>query len=192
MHIDQAVTLEKWQKKLEKRVKHTKKPTDKVSLATKNWWRKFWQRNHIFIGQTEKDTASAMWQMDRNYQLFRYMLGCNASGGIPHKIKRRPFYLRSGICRCGLSIFTRFPPLGRRHFTSQNQRLVYWPMLKSGDFDMMLPQFEFYRNILANAKKKTRFYWNVEGANFTEQIENYGLPQPFEYNANIYIFIKNG
>ncbi len=25
----------------------------------------------------------------------------------------------------------------------QNQRLVYWPMLKSGDFDMMKSQFDF-------------------------------------------------
>ena len=35
--------------------------------------------------------------------------------------------------------------MGRQRFTAQNQRFVYWPMLKSGDSDAILPQFELYR-----------------------------------------------
>ena len=65
--------------------------------------------------------------------------------------------------------------------TAQNQRLVYWPMLKNGDFDMMLPQFDYYLRILPTAEKRSRIYWNHEGACFAEQIENFGLPNPAEY-----------
>ena len=36
--------------------------------------------------------------------------------------------------------------------TAQNQRLVYWPMLKSGDFDMMPSQFDFYNRMLKKAE----------------------------------------
>ena len=40
----------------------------------------------------------------------------------------------------------------RRTMTAQNQRLVYWPMLKSGDFDLMKSQFDFYLRLLPTAE----------------------------------------
>ena len=43
--------------------------------------------------------------------------------------------------------------------TAQNQRLVYWPMLKSGDFDLMKSQFDFYLRLLPTAEARTRAYW---------------------------------
>jgi hypothetical protein len=54
-------------------------------------------------------------------------------------------------------------------------------MLKSGDFDMMTSSFDFYLKNLSNAEWRSRIYWNHEGACFTEQIENFGLPNPSEY-----------
>jgi hypothetical protein len=50
-------------------------------------------------------------------------------------------------------------------------------LLKSGDFDMMKPQFEFYRRALSNAELRTKVYWGHEGCSFTEQLENFGLPK---------------
>lgn len=55
-------------------------------------------------------------------------------------------------------------------------------MLKSGDFDMMKPQFDFYERMLDNAKLRTKVYWNHGGACFSEQIENFGLPNLAEYD----------
>jgi hypothetical protein len=54
-------------------------------------------------------------------------------------------------------------------------------MLKNGDFDMMKPQFDFYLRSLRNAELRSEVYWNHKGACFTEQIENFGLPNPAEY-----------
>ena len=65
--------------------------------------------------------------------------------------------------------------------TAQNQRLVYWPMLKSGDYDALKSQLDFYVRILKNAELRSQVYWNHEGAAFTEQIENFGLPEHDEY-----------
>jgi len=65
--------------------------------------------------------------------------------------------------------------------TAQNQRLVYWPMLKNGDFEMMKPQFDFYMRSLHNAELRSKVYWNHPGAAFTEQLENFGLPNSAEY-----------
>jgi len=65
---------------------------------------------------------------------------------------------------------------GGGSFTAQNQRLVYWPMLKTGDFDLMRPQFDFYCRALPNATARVKVYWGHEGCLFTEQMENFGLP----------------
>ena len=54
-------------------------------------------------------------------------------------------------------------------------------MLKSGDFEMMKAQFEFYRRILRNAELRSEVYWGHKGACFTEQMENFGLPNNTEY-----------
>jgi hypothetical protein len=54
-------------------------------------------------------------------------------------------------------------------------------MLKSGDFDIMKPQFDFYLRILRNAELRSEVYWQHKGACFTEQIENFGLPNCSEY-----------
>ena len=54
-------------------------------------------------------------------------------------------------------------------------------MLKSGDFDMLPSQFDFYKRLLPNAEVRSRHYWGHGGACFTEQIENFGLPVGFEY-----------
>jgi hypothetical protein len=54
-------------------------------------------------------------------------------------------------------------------------------MLRSGDFDLMRPQFEFYLRGLRAAELRTRVYWGHPGASFTEQLENFGLPNNAEY-----------
>lgn len=68
--------------------------------------------------------------------------------------------------------------------TAQNQRLVYWPMLKSGDYDVLRPQLDTYLRMLPNAITWSRHHWGHEGACFSEQIENFGLPNPAEYGKH--------
>lgn len=68
--------------------------------------------------------------------------------------------------------------------TAQNQRLVYWPMLKSGDYDVLRPQLDTYLRMLPNAIAWSRHHWGHEGACFSEQIENFGLPNPAEYGKH--------
>ncbi len=65
---------------------------------------------------------------------------------------------------------------GGGSFTTQNQRLVYWPLLKTGDFDGMTPQFDFYNRALPAATARVKEYWGHDGSCFTEQMENFGLP----------------
>ncbi|MBE7559121.1 LamG domain-containing protein [bacterium] len=56
----------------------------------------------------------------------------------------------------------------------QNTRLPYWPMLVSGDFDLMQPFFKLYMDILPLSKERCRRYFNHDGALIPEMIWFWG------------------
>src|SRR6185437_10359589 len=82
---DYADSPQLWVKKLDS-IDHDVDLHRQTALAaTQKWWREFWDRSFIFINTDNTDPKSAEWQTGRNYQLFRYMLGCNAYGSYPTK-----------------------------------------------------------------------------------------------------------
>lgn len=146
---------------------------------TVSWWNDFWKRSWIYI---EPDKSNSKWfEIGKNYQLFRYMLGCNAYGTYPTKFNGGLFTYDPIFTDTLFSFTPDFRKWGGGTHTAQNQRLVYFPMLKSGDFEMMTPQFDFYNRLLPVAELRSKIYWGHEGASYTEQIENFGLPNPSEY-----------
>lgn len=151
--------------------------TVKSFAATRKWWNNYWNRSFIYINSAD----STVGQAGKNYQLFRYMLGCNAYGSWPTKFNGGLFTFDPELTDTALKYTPDFRNWGGGTHTAQNQRLVYWPMLKSGDFEMMKPQFDFYANLLQNVEIRTEAAWGHQGASFTEQIENFGLPNPAEY-----------
>ncbi len=76
----------------------------------------------------------------RNYTLFRYMLGCNAYSQWPTKFNGGLFTFDPMYVDQKMEFTPDFRKWGGGTMTAQNQRLVYWPMLKSGDFDLMKSQ----------------------------------------------------
>lgn len=149
----------------------------KSKAQSTKWWHQFWQRSFIIA---EGEGAA----MARNYELFRYMLGCNAYGEYPTKFNGSLFTFDPVYADPKSPFTPDFRKWGGGTMTAQNQRLVYWPMLKSGDTDMMKAQFDTYLRMLPNATRRTKFYWNHDGASFSEQIENCGLPNPTEYGKH--------
>ena len=179
--------------------------------ATRQWWHDFWSRSYIeplrssapqrssssLESSSPQHSSAPLLGRGRgeiltNYTLFRYMLGCNSRGPWPTKFNGGlftfdPEYVyasRDG--KAGTEEYRLSPDFrtgGGGVHTAQNQRLVYWPMLKSGDYDLLLPQLDFYLNIYRNAEERSRLYWGHEGACLTEQIENYGLPCYPEYGT---------
>lgn len=149
----------------------------KSKAQSTKWWHRLWQRSFI----TAEGEGAAM---ARNYELFRYMLGCNAYGEYPTKFNGSLFTFDPVYADPKCPFTPDFRKWGGGTMTAQNQRLVYWPMLKSGDTDMMKAQFDTYLRMLPNATRRTKFYWNHDGASFSEQIENCGLPNPTEYGKH--------
>lgn len=148
--------------------------------ASRDWWRSFWDRSYI---ASPDATDSITSRMVRNYTLFRYMLGCNAYGSEPTKFNGGLFTFDPHHVKDDQVFTPDYRNWGGATMTAQNQRLVYWPMLKSGDADMMTPQFEFYRRMLDNAELRSRVYWGHDGGCFAEQVEIFGLPNMMEYGT---------
>jgi hypothetical protein len=141
-----------------------------------DWWKDFWQRSFVRIDPGQQDKES--WKVGRNYQLFRYMLACNLKGEAPTKFNGGLFTFDPRHVREDRPFTPDFRNWGGGTFTAQNHRLVYFGMLKNGDFDLMIPQLMFYRKSLKNAELRSEHYWGHAGACYTETMEHFGLPNP--------------
>lgn len=145
------------------------------------WWHNYWQRSWIEVDGIVSDECRTM---VRNYELMRYMLGCNAYGQWPTKFNGGLFTFDPVYVDSTATFTPDYRKWGGGTMTAQNQRLVYWPMLKSGDYELLRAQLDTYLRMLPNAVARTRHYWGHGGASFTEQIENFGLPNPAEYGKH--------
>ncbi|MBB6003795.1 DUF5703 domain-containing protein [Arcicella rosea] len=174
LHVAQTETFEEWQKGLNNILIEAVNHKKEAFQQTITWWKNFWNRSYIYI--EGKDST-----VSRNYQLFRYQLACNAYGRWPTKFNGGLFTFDPAHVDKIYPFSVDFRLWGGGTMTAQNQRLVYFPMFKNGDFDMLKPQFDFYLRSLKNAELRSKVYWNHAGACFTEQIENFGLPNIFEY-----------
>jgi len=181
LHIENSPSIDEWKASLAKIEKEATEAQKSAHVKTIQWWNDFWNRSYIAINPDKPDAKSPEWQVGRNYQLFRYQLGCNAYGKYPTKFNGGLFTYDPGYVDKNLPFTPDHRNWGGGTFTAQNQRLVYFPMFKSGDFDLLPSQLNFYLRALRNAEIRTKFYWGHDGASFTEQLEQFGLPLATSY-----------
>ena len=180
LHSGQAACIEQWKEDLKEAVQAAA-PVG-ARAETLSWWRTFWERSRIVIQPDHQDPASPPWQVGRNYQLARFLLGCNARGELGQKFNGGLFTADPVHIKPEWKNFTPdFRLWGGSVYTAQNQRLLFWPTLKSGDFELPIQEFERYRRALPAAELRSRIYWGHEGASFTEQVELCGLPAAAMY-----------
>ncbi|MBC7287988.1 MAG: hypothetical protein H5T86_08080 [Armatimonadetes bacterium] len=158
--------------------------------AHRNWWHSFWQRSYILVsGPPEAEVVT------RGYILQRFISACAGRGRFPIKFNGSLFTVDA------VEDGERYDADYRRWggpYWFQNTRLAYWPMLQSGDFDMMEPLFRMYMDALPLARERTRVYFGHRGALFPETMyfwgayanDNYGWDRkgkPPSYVENTYI-----
>ena len=179
--VDQKSNPEKWKKQVDQILSYSKESDAQLWKKNQDWWQQFWSGSYIFIDK-EKTTNAAKYS--RNYALSRYMLAANLNGNYPTLFNGGLFTFDPGYAQVkeqldgyqgekGYTPDYRFWGAG---LTAMNQRLVYWPMLKNGDFELMKPQFDFYREGLNNAIQRTKYYWGIDGCTFSEQSSVLHLP----------------
>jgi len=167
------------------------------------WWSDFWNRGWIIASDNtlppeereklageashgsrgDSDGAALAAQ---SYNVFRFLMACQSRGRLQTKFNGGLFTqpLRCNERNRGRKVATRQEDgswltheddrdWGRR-FTFQNQRLLYWPLLMSGDFDLLQPFFNYYWNLLPIRKAITRAWFGHEGAYYRENMEPTG------------------
>jgi autotransporter-associated beta strand protein len=136
------------------------------------WWDGFWNRSWIFVGGDANATT-----VTRGYLEQRFMDACQGRGQYPIKFNGGTFTFdyngQNGDYR-------QWGP-GYWH---QNTRLLYWPMLASGDFDMMPPFFNMYTNMLPLQTAATSNYYGHGGAFFPETFNIFGLYEGDDWGWN--------
>jgi len=175
-HIAQTETPDVWRQGLQATVDAS---ADDLEAARKNtlaWWAGFWNRSWIVIHPDKPDPSDKAWRTGRNYNLFRYQLGCNAFGEYPSKFNGGNFTYDANLVGGKAKSFgPDWRDWGGGVHTAQNQRLLHWPMLKAGDVDAILPQFELYRKALPGARARVRAHFGHDGAVYSEYIGAPGL-----------------
>ena len=138
-------------------------------------------------GTREETDGAAI--VAQSYNVFRFLMACQSRGKVQAKFNGGLFTQqlkvaendrnrdrRSGGLMQKDDIFLTHEDdrLWGRRFTYQNQRLLYWPLLSSGDFEMLQPFFNFYSGLLPMRKAVTKAWFGHDGAYYRENVEPTG------------------
>lgn len=173
-HIRQTDTYKEWAQELN-RLQEKVAATKGNFKKNTEWWNAFWERSWIVTDPQQTDPDSLLWQMGRNYQLFRYQLGCNLQGAYPTKFNGGNFTVDPVLTDPKMKHDPDWRAWGGDVFTAQNQRLVYWPMLKAGVAEGLQSQFNLYEQGLTGARLKVQKHFGHKGAIFCEYANAAGL-----------------
>ena len=157
LRMEQDETVQAWEIALNRDAQKARSCNlSRTRRQALEWWKKFWDRSYIIIAPTSVDKLEndKPWQVARNYQLFRYMLSGNASG-------RMMTLFNGGLFACDGNPDRRM--WDGCQFMAQNQRLVYWPLLRSGDFDMLKVGLDVYRDRTPMSRLHAKKFWGGEG-----------------------------
>ena len=149
-------------------------PLNIARAAHQQWWRDFWNRSWIHVSGTE-DAA----KVSQGFLMQRYMLATSSRGAFPAKFN-------GGLFTVGHDMPSNVESTNKDHnpdfrawgssYWNQNNRLLYWPLIETGDFDLLKPWFDMYINALPLAKDRTQAYFHHAGAAFIETGYFWGLP----------------
>jgi len=169
----------------------------------KKWWADFWDRSWIFISDnqlpsgekgklssegyvSEREDKDAAALITQSYNVFRYLMASQSRGENQTKFNGGLF---TQPLRCtpdniwkkvvasesdGYLISHEDDRDWGRRYTFQNQRLLYWPMVMSGDYDLIKPFFNYYTSLLPVREAITKAWFEHEGAYYRENIEPTG------------------
>jgi len=155
----------RWLKKLETCIDKIKKlKPAQARLAHEQWWQRFWQRSWVYVhgdGQADKVT--------QGYILQRFVTACAGRGAYPIKFNGSIFVVDNPEKKENAD----FRAWGGQYWF-QNTRAMYWPRLMAGDFDMMLPLFSMYANILPANQAQVQEFYHHDGAYFAETAPFWG------------------
>jgi hypothetical protein len=147
---------------------------DQAWRAHERWWSEFWNRSWIHVEGTP-DAA----KVSQGYCLQRWMIACCSRGAQPAKFNGGLFTVGHDMAEGKDSKPADHNPDFREwgnSFWNQNNRLLYWPLIVTGDNDLLKPWFEMYLKALPLAKDRTRLYYHHDGPYLSKPFISGGSP----------------
>lgn len=155
---------------------------DAAWTAHQAWWRDFWNRSWIDVSGS--DDARAVTQ---GYLMQRYMMAASSRGAAPVKFNGGLFTVGHDLPAGKAQTAEDHDPDYRRwgsNYWNQNNRLLYWPLVTTGDDDLLKPWFKMYTDALPLAKDRVRLYYNHDGAALQETMFWFGVPRLQDFGRN--------
>ncbi|MBL7076811.1 MAG: hypothetical protein ISS31_05005 [Kiritimatiellae bacterium] len=175
-HRARDAVFANWKKRLDDRCGQVQRTRGNV-VKNRRWWRNFWDRSRVVVKPKDRDATDPVWKLGLYYQLGRYQFGCNYYGDSPTKFNGGSFT----VDPFGKPFDPDWRCWGGDFHRAQNQRLIYWPMLKMGDAGAMRAQFNLYRRGLPGATIRVKKYFGHEGALYAENTDATGLAFPLAW-----------
>jgi hypothetical protein len=174
---------QEWQSRMDALVRHVSSlPLASDFAAHRHWWHDFWQRSWIDVsGSADAEKVA------QGYAMQRYMMAASSRGAFPVKFNGGLFTVGHDVPGNVESTPANHDPDFRawgNSFWNQNERHLYWPLIASGDFDLLRPWFQMYTHALPLVKDRTRLYFHHGGAAFIETMLFWGLPNVSDFGWN--------
>lgn len=177
-YLQQTATIDEWKERLDETLATALIDPQYDFEQSKAWWRDFWSKSYIRLMPDNPDVNNVVWRIGRNYQLFRYQLGTNYYGSYPARFNGGNFTFDPATVSSATTYTPDYRTWGGGVFTLQNERLLFWPMLRNGDFEAMKTYFNMFVKALPGAKLRVQRYFGHDGAAFSEYLTQSGIPAP--------------
>jgi alpha-L-fucosidase 2 len=157
-----------WRKAVNQLADQTPADISARFAAHQDWWRAFWEQSWISITAGIKDDAdsSEALLVTRAYAMQRFISACAGRGALPIKFNGTLFTVDE--------VFDADYRRWGGPYWLQNTRLVYWPMLYSGDYELMKPLFKMVLDQLPLRMAATKKYFGHDGAYYPETAHFWG------------------
>ena len=181
----QAKTAPEWKQQINQLANNIELLSKEKRFADhKNWWASFWNRNYIHLATSDANEKEELYNVARGYALQRYMNACSGRGNSPIKFNGSIFTVDTKNLDNKFGGFDADYREWGGPYWWQNTRLPYWSMLEAGDFDLMLPLFNMYKDALALRKEATKIYYGHKGAFFPETMYFWGTYTDSNYGRD--------
>jgi alpha-L-fucosidase 2 len=150
--------------------------------AHQKWWQDFWNRSWIHVAGTE-DAA----RVSQGYAMQRFMMAASSRGELPTKFNGGLFTVGRDVPEHEDATDADHNPDYRKwgnSYWNQNNRLLYWPLVTTGDDDLLKPWFAMYLRALPLAIDRAQLYYHHGGASLPETMSFWGLPCLHDFGWN--------
>ena len=172
-----------WSAALDKIIAQVKDtPIEDLRTAHQAWWDEFWNRSWLHVEGTP-DAA----KVSQSYAIQRYFDACAGRGAQPIKYNGSIFTVGHDLPDGAEELKGQHNPDYRQWgscFWNQNNRLIYWPLMATGDYDLMQPWFDAYLKGIPLLTDRTQLYYHHAGVYFPETFYFWMLPNMNNFGWN--------